>query len=119
MAQTLYVHAMRAASREGLFFAYAKTKAQISCKVTAQLSGAFFPVFIASIIPLLPGSEMLYKCLSRHVPGLVVRPKGGFSRTAAHMYFDGTATMPESTNHCLFVCLFVCSLCPNYLFVSF
>ena len=59
MAQTLYVHAMRAASREGLFFAYSKTKAQIRCEVTAQLSGAFFPVFIASIILLLPGSEKL------------------------------------------------------------
>ena len=36
---------MQCAPRHGrarFFFAYAKTKAQISCEVTAQLSGAFF-----------------------------------------------------------------------------
>ena len=44
-----------ATSQENLLFAYRKTKAQISCMVTAHMISAFvFVCYIGSAIPLLP-----------------------------------------------------------------
>ena len=44
---------IRAASLENLLFANAKTKAKISCAVTAQLISAFVFRYIDNTIPLL------------------------------------------------------------------
>ena len=44
---------------ENRVFAYAKTKAQISCAVTAQLISAFVFATQIATIPLLPKSENL------------------------------------------------------------
>ena len=53
------------------FFAYAKTKAQISCTVTAQLISAFvFATYIGSTIPLLSKSEIS----SLYPSSVVVQP---------------------------------------------
>ena len=65
-------------------FAYAKTKAQISCAVTAQLIRAF--VFATHIVPFLfylyPNFMILAffsVCISKFVSDLVGNPKDLFS----------------------------------------
>ena len=68
-------------------FAYAKTKAQISCAVTAKLISAF--VFATRIVqPLFclnPASSFFCDCTDRFVSDMVGNPENRFSRVAAHL----------------------------------
>ena len=69
------------------FFAFAKTKAQISCAVTTQLISAF--VFATWIVlqPLYLLNQKFQAscCTTRFVSDLVGNPKDRFSRNAAHI----------------------------------
>ena len=71
-------------------FAYAKTKAQISCAITAQLINAF--VFVIWIIQSLydcvyPGQKHRRPDFSRRGPkGLMIY--GGFSKLNAVKYYE-------------------------------
>ena len=69
------------------FFAYAKTKQQISCAVTAQLISAF--VFATRIVQFLfflnqkLKLHMFYGCTDRFVSELVGNPEDRLSRVEA------------------------------------
>ena len=68
-------HYKRVASRENKYFAYAKTKAQISFAVAAKLISAFVFRYTDSTIPLLSISKMSilfpsYDCTARFVSDL-------------------------------------------------
>ena len=66
-------------------FAYAKTKAQIKCAVTAQLISAFVMATLYSAIPLLSKSNIiLCGYTARLLSDLVGNPVDRFSRDAAH-----------------------------------
>ena len=63
-------------------FAYAKTKAQISCAVTAQLISDFaFATRIANFKVL----AFLCDCTDRFMLDLVVKPEDHFSRVTAQI----------------------------------
>ena len=71
-------------------FAYAKTKAQISCAVTAKLISAF--VFATRIVqplfclnPKFQASSFFCDCTDRFVSDKVGNPENRFSRVAAHL----------------------------------
>ena len=79
-----------AATWENRIFAYAKTKTQISCAVTAQLISVF--VFATRIVqslyflnPKLWASSHLQYCPARFVSDLVGNPKDRSSDVAAHL----------------------------------
>ena len=72
-------------------FAYAKTMAQISCAVTAQLTSAF--VFATQIVQYNPSSfymrnskplAVFCNCTARFVSDLVGNPEDHFSHNEAH-----------------------------------
>ena len=79
-----------AASWENRLFAYAKTKAQISCAVIAQLISAFvFATQICTIIlfflnPNFKPLAIFYNCAARFVPDLVWNTEDRVSHVAAH-----------------------------------
>ena len=64
------------------FLHYAKTKAQISCTVTAQLINTF--IFATQLVQSLY-YHLLYGLAARFVWDLVGNPEGRFSRITAHM----------------------------------
>ena len=73
-----------------LFFAYAKTKTQISFAVTAKLISAFF--FATRIIrslfflnPKFQASSIFCGCTARFVSDLVGNPEDRFSHNEAHL----------------------------------
>ena len=79
-------------SQESLLFAYAKTYAQISCAVTAQMISAFIFATLDSAISLLSKSDPKFKplaifcgCTDWFVSDLVGNPEHRFSRDAAQM----------------------------------
>ena len=70
------------------FFAYAKTKTQISCTVTAQL--IFATRIIKSLYFLIPkfqASSHLYVCTAWFVSDMVGNPEDWFSHNKAHMSY--------------------------------
>ena len=79
--------------RKPFFFAYAKTKTQISCSVTAQLIGAF--VFATLIVQSLFYLNQNFQplaifcgCRARFVSDLVGNPEYRFFRVAVHKYIE-------------------------------
>ena len=83
-----------------LAFAYAKTKTQISCAVTAQLISAF--VFAIRIVqslfylnPKFQASNHLLWLYSLECVGPVGNPEDRFSHDEGHKIFDNLA--PRST----------------------
>ena len=71
------------------FSIYAKTKAQISCAVTAQLISAFLR-YIDSTIPLFPKSDLsllaiFCGCTSRFVSELFGNPEDRLCRDESYM----------------------------------
>ena len=83
------------ASLETRLFAYVKTKAQVSCAVTAQLISAFvfakrivqslyFLNFIHNFKPL----AILSGCTAWFVSDLVGNPEDWFSHTKAHKFMS-------------------------------
>ena len=87
-----HAYAIWAAMWENRLFAYAKTKTQISCAVTAQLISAFvFATQIVSTIPLLPKFKIskplaiLSNCAARFMSDLDGNPEDRFSHVEAHI----------------------------------
>ena len=67
-------------------FAYAKTKAQISCAVTAQLISAFvFATKIVQPLYFLNTLATFCGCSARFVSDLVGNPEDRFSHGASQM----------------------------------
>ena len=70
-----------------VFFAYAKTRPQISCAVTAQLTSAF--VFATRVVRffffLNPKFQASSYLLLLHMSDLIGNPDNRFSRAAAHI----------------------------------
>ena len=77
-----------------MLFAYAKTKTQISCAVTAQLLSAFVSAIriVQSIYYLNPkcqASSHLMCVYSLVLSDLVENPKVWFSHYEAHLFYGG------------------------------
>ena len=67
------------------YFAYAKTKAQISCAVTSQL---IHPLrsFATQIVPLCKFLACFHVCTGQFVSHLVGHPEDRLSRVAAQLF---------------------------------
>ena len=105
---------IRATSCENRICANAKTKAQISCAVTAQLISAF--VFATQIVHYIQSFKLLAifcDCIAWFVSDLVGNPNCWFSHAQAHilktkLFLLAVRLFSVVLLVCLFVCLFVC-----------
>ena len=84
------------------FFAYAKTKTQISFAVTAKLNSAFVIAIrmvhcLYYLNPKFKPLAILCGCKVRFVSGLIVNPEDRFSHIEAHLRTSDLASVLPST----------------------